>query len=108
MNKYILGRNVYRARKDRKFTGEQLSDLCNINPSYLRAIEAGTKTPSLALFTELCSKLNVSADFLLAGVVEYENPTEADRINELCRRATPSQLRMAAAVLETMLGSEEK
>ena len=47
MDKKELGRRVNIARKDRGLTSEKLSELCHINATYLRQIEAGKKSPSL-------------------------------------------------------------
>ena len=41
MDKKELGRRVNIARKDRGLTSEKLSELCHINATYLRQIEAG-------------------------------------------------------------------
>lgn len=103
MDKFILGRNIYRARKERGFTGERLSELCNINPSYLRAIESGSKTPSLQLFVELCGQLRISPSYLLDGVTEATDSDGLDKLNELCKCASPSQLRLITAMIEAAL-----
>ena len=45
MDKKLLGRRINAARKDRGWTSEHLSEICNINATYLRQIESGAKTP---------------------------------------------------------------
>ncbi len=37
-----LGKRINMVRKDRGFTADRLSELCNINATYLRQIEGGT------------------------------------------------------------------
>lgn len=66
MDKKLLGRKINAARKDRGITGEQLAELCSINATYLRQIEAGTKIPSLPLFVTICKELKASPSYLLA------------------------------------------
>ena len=56
MNKKAFGSRLRQARKDRGLTSEKLSELCNINATYLRQIEGGTKIPSLPVFVSLCEE----------------------------------------------------
>ena len=100
MDNVILGRNIYRARRDRGLSSDKLSELCNITPSYLRQVEAGSKTPSLPLFVELCNQLNVSPAYLMNGVVNDSVDQSIEEIAELYREATPSQLKLVAAMLK--------
>lgn len=50
MDKKLLGKRINTARKERGWASERLSEACNINATYLRQIEAGTKVPSLQVF----------------------------------------------------------
>ena len=54
MDKKELGRRVNIARKDRGLTSEKLSELCHINATYLRQIEAGKKSPSFLFQMHAC------------------------------------------------------
>lgn len=45
MGDKLLGRRINAARKDRGITSERLSELCNINDTYMRQIESGAKIP---------------------------------------------------------------
>ena len=47
MERKGLGKRINEVRKDRGFTADKLSELCNINATYLRQIEGGVKMPSL-------------------------------------------------------------
>lgn len=69
MDKKALGRRIHIARKDRGLTGEALSELCHINATYLRQIEAGRKSPSMEVLLTLCRALRVSPNFLLADAL---------------------------------------
>ena len=48
-----LGKRINMVRKDRGFTADRLSELCNINATYLWQIECGTKVPSLPVFINI-------------------------------------------------------
>lgn len=43
MERKGLGKRINEVRKDRGFTADKLSELCNINATYLRQIEGGVK-----------------------------------------------------------------
>lgn len=100
MDNVILGRNIYRARRDRGLSSDKLSELCDVTPSYLRQVEAGSKTPSLPLFVELCNQLRVSPAYLMNGVVDDAVEQSIEEITTLFRKATPSQLKLVAAILK--------
>ena len=57
MGDKLLGRRINAARKDRGITSERLSELCNINDTYMRQIESGAKIPSLPVFVTICKEL---------------------------------------------------
>lgn len=100
MDNIILGRNIYKTRRDRGLSSDKLSELCSVTPSYLRQVEAGSKTPSLPLFVELCNQLNVSPTYLMNGVVNDSVDHSIEEIDALYRKATPSQLKLIAAILK--------
>lgn len=60
MERKGLGKRINEVRKDRGFTADKLSELCNINATYLRQIEGGVKMPSLPVFIDICNALRIS------------------------------------------------
>ena len=97
-----MGRNIHKARRDRGLSSDKLSEMCDVTPSYLRQVEAGNKTPSMPLFVTLCDKLQVSPSLLLAGVIEVEDDSW-EELKELCLSATPSQIKLIKALIQTAL-----
>lgn len=107
MNKKLLGRKINTARKDRGLTSEKLSELCSINATYLRQIEAGIKTPSLPLFVQLCETLSVSPSYLLSD--NLSNRLDGgDELIKLCQNASPGQLRLITALVTASLQNLEQ
>ena len=105
MDTVILGRNIYKARRDKGLSGDKLSELCEVTPSYLRQVEAGSKTPSLPLFVTLCNQLKVSPDYLLNGVVGSGIEYSAEEISDLVQAASPSQLSLIVAMIKAAAGA---
>ena len=103
MDRKLLGRRINQARKESGMTSEKLSELCSINATYLRQIEAGVKLPSLPLFVILCDKLNVAPSWLLADQVDTgsQDGQAIDALLRFCRSLTPRQVRMIAAFLQS-------
>ena len=108
MDKKAFGKNVNKARKDRGITSEKLSELCNLNATYIRQIEAGAKIPSLPVFVLLCKNLKVSPSYLLSETLADCDIQEMDALIELWQNATPSQIKMVSAMVRSALDSFEK
>lgn len=108
MDKKAFGKNVNKARKDQGITSEKLSELCNLNATYIRQIEAGTKIPSLPVFVLLCRNLKVSPSYLLSETLEECEIQEMDTLIELWQNATPSQIKLISAMVKSALESFEK
>lgn len=107
MEKKLIGRRINTARKDRGLTGEKLAEACNINATYLRQIESGTKIPSLPVFVTLCTELKVSPSYLLVDVLSEGVDQGEDVLYELLSKATPNQTRMIAAMVRASLDAME-
>ena len=105
MDRKEFGRRLRAARKGCGLTGEQLAELCSINPTYLRQLEAGTKLPSLPMFVLLCQKLQISPDYLLGADC---SPSELAPLRNLCQKATPIQLRMITAMVQGALSAMDE
>ena len=102
MDKKLFGARINKARKDRGLTAEKLAEMCNINATYLRQIEGGTKVPSLPEFVTLCQALKVSPNYILPDLVEG---TEAEKIQKIFLEGdpTPSQIEMLEEMVQVIL-----
>ena len=103
MEKKAFGRRLRQARKDRGLTSEKLSEFCNINATYLRQIEGGAKIPSLPVFVSLCDTLCVSPNSLLIDSLSGIGLETIDELVMLWRVATPSQMKVITAMLDSAL-----
>lgn len=102
MDKKTFGKRLNLARKDKGITSERLSELCNLNATYVRQIEAGIKMPSLPVFVTMCKALKVSPSYLLVSEFD-DSSNEIDDLWELCANASPSQVRMITAMIKSAL-----
>ncbi len=73
--KKFIGKRIRESREQLKLTREQLSELCDIEPSFLSAVENGQKSMTLYYFKKICVALHISADYILGIETENNNDT---------------------------------
>jgi transcriptional regulator with XRE-family HTH domain len=64
--KGIVGRQVWRLRKQTGMTQELLANRCGMFRTYLSRIEGGTANPSITVLADLATALGVSITELFA------------------------------------------
>lgn len=108
MDKKLLGKRINEARKRNGMTGEQLAEKCNINVTYLRQIEGGSKTPSLPMFVSLCNQLKTSASYLLRDSLDEAEAGGIAELSELWNSASPEQLAIVSSMVKNVLETIKK
>lgn len=79
-----IGARIQEHRKEQHMTVEQLAELANISPEFLRAIESGQKGMSLTTLTNLSVALQISTDSLLFGSSSEEKYTVIIQVLQSC------------------------
>lgn len=102
-----LGKRINIVRKNRGFTADKLSELCNINATYLRQIEGGTKAPSLPVFINICNALKISPDYLLRDSLSNNEICNIHELVELWENTSPNQQEIAIAMIRAVLERKE-
>lgn len=108
MEKNGLGKRLNAVRKDKGLTSDKLSEMCNINATYLRQIEGGTKMPSLPVFISICNALKVSPDYLLRDELEENEVTAIREIEELWEEVPPSRQTLVLEMIKAALTHNEQ
>lgn len=103
MYRKSIGKRINIARRDKGLTGEVLAELCDINPTYLRQIESGTKLPSLPVFISICQNLTVSPSYLLMDILGPQEAQGIDALAKLWQEATPKQTKLVTTMLQSAL-----
>ena len=65
-----IGKNIRKFRLMKKLRQEDLAEKANLSINYVGAIECGEKTPSLESLISIINSLGVSADMILADVLD--------------------------------------
>lgn len=98
-----MGQRIKAARKAKGLTGEQLSELCHINATYFRQIEAGRKVPSLPVFVSLCRALAVSPTYLLEDCLNDNGLSGFNILSDLWKTASPDQIELVTTMIRSAL-----
>ena len=73
----IIGSNISKYRKLKKYTQKQLGDLIDVNPKTVSKWENGTVGPDITILKSLADALDVGVEELLTGIKnknkKYEN-----------------------------------
>lgn len=71
-----IGKRIASCRNDMELSQKEFADMINISHNHLSNIENGKSAPSFLLFLDICSKLNVSLDYIVLGRIYAELNTE--------------------------------
>ncbi|MFZ7133988.1 MAG: helix-turn-helix domain-containing protein [Eubacteriales bacterium] len=101
MNKVMLGKRVKEIRNLRKLTSNKLAEICEIEPSFVRQIESGAKSPSITVFIRLCNALSISPDYLLKDSLdEVDEPDTLKSLYNSIKILSPNEIELATDILE--------
>ena len=60
-------------RRELKMTQEEMAEVLELSPRYVAQIESGERNMSAATLYRACSRLSISADYLLLGKSENQS-----------------------------------
>ena len=103
-----LGKRINSTRKSKSITAEKLSEMCNINSTYMRQIESDMKVPSLTVFIDICKALCISPDYLLQDELDDNEITEIREIEKMWKELPPEKLDIVLAMIKAALEHERK
>lgn len=81
MNKLLIGENIFKLRKERGLTQDELADFMKVSTAAVSKWESGNSYPDITLLPELASFFNVSVDKLLS----FKSGLSDDEIQKIYR-----------------------
>ena len=96
----ILGENIKREREKAGYTQERFSEIIDMTPNNLSAVERGVAGVSLKTLRRICEALKVSADDLLFGQREK---SDGEYLAHKLERLDARQMRIVLEVLSALL-----
>lgn len=105
-----VGKNIQTVREGARYTQEELSEILDITPNHLSAIERGASGATLEMIEKLHHLFGTSADFLLFnGDMENNFATElAAQINCIKPAYRPQIRKILLALLKVLIMQERE
>lgn len=98
-----IGRNIRKYRIMKKMRQEDLAEKAELSVNYVGAIERGEKVPSLETLLIIINALSVSADMILADVIDTGYVVKDSLLAEKLDKLSPEERAKIYDVIDTML-----
>lgn len=95
MERVEVGIKIREARRQKEFTQQMLAEAVGVSEMYISQIERGTKMPSLNMFIDIITALDISADYVLRDALPTGKDFVYQEVAELCRLRQNSSPRAA-------------
>lgn len=98
-----IGKNIRKFRLAKKLRQEDLAEKAGLSANYIGMVERGEKTPSLETFINIINALDVSADMVLADVVDTGYTVKNSMLNEKLSKLTAEDRAKIYEVIDTLV-----
>ena len=98
-----IGKNIRKYRKMKKLRQEDLAEKSGLSTNYLGAIERGEKIPALETLIGIINALGVSADMILADVIDTGYTVKDSLLAEKLDKISAEDRAKIYDVIDTML-----
>ena len=104
----IIGKRIQELRKKKGITQEQLSEVIDISPHYLSALERGVYNIKLETLVKILNSLDISADEVFCDVVDRSCAVTPNRLTEKLETLPIEEQAKILAVVDTMIANATK
>ena len=104
----IIGKRIQEFRKKKSITQEELSEMIDISPHYLSALERGIYNIKLETLVKILNCLDVSADEVFCDVVNRSCAITPNRLTERLEALPLEEQEKILAVVDTMIANATK
>ena len=98
-----IGKNIRKYRLMKKLRQEDLAEKAELSINYVGAIERGEKIPSLETFLVIINALGVSADMILADVIDNGYLVKDSLLAEKLEKFSAEDRAKIYDVIDTMI-----
>ena len=98
-----IGKNIRKYRLVKKLRQEDLAEKAGLSANYIGMVERGEKIPSLETFITILNALDVSADMVLADVVNTGYTVKNSMLNEKLSKLSAEDREKIYEVIETLI-----
>ncbi|WP_409969858.1 helix-turn-helix transcriptional regulator [Bengtsoniella intestinalis] len=98
-----IGKNIRHYRLAKSMRQEDLAEKTGLSPNYIGVVERGDKVPALATFIKLANALDVSADMLLADVLNTGYIVKESLLSEKLAQLSPDDRSKIYEIVDTLI-----
>ena len=98
-----IGMNIRKFRLERKMRQEDLAEKTGLSVNYIGMIERGEKVPALDTFIGILNALGVSADMVLADIVDTGYEIKSSMLSERLNSLSLDDRQKIYDVIDTMI-----
>ena len=106
MDLKAIGKRIKEKRLEHSWSQENLSEKVGLSPVYIGMIERGEKQPKLDTFIRIANALNVSADEILADVLNQGYKIKASKYAEQIASLSEIEQRRLFNVIEAFINTK--
>ena len=103
----IIGKRIQEFRKRKGMTQEELSEIIDVSPHYLSALERGVYNIKLQTLVKILNALEIAADEVFCDVVKKSCAVSANRLSDKLASLPTKEQEKIFAVVDTMINSTE-
>lgn len=98
-----IGKNIKKYRLAKKLRQEDLAEKAGLSANYIGMVERGEKIPALETFITILNVLEVSADMVLADVLNTGYTVKNSMLNEKLSKLSSSDREKIYEVIDTLI-----
>lgn len=98
-----IGKNIRKYRLEKRLRQEDLAERAGLSTNYIGMVERGEKIPSLETFVVILNVLGVSADMVLADVLDVGYTVKNSLLNEKLSKLDKAERDRVYNVIDAML-----
>ena len=98
-----IGANMRMFRIEKSLRQEDIAERAGLSANYIGMIERGEKIPSLEKFIDICNALHVSADQILADVLDTGYNVKSSMLTEKISKLSKQDRERLYAVIDAMI-----
>lgn len=98
-----IGKNIRKFRLVKKLRQEDLAEKAELSTNYIGMVERGEKIPSLETFIGIVNALGVSADMILADVIDVGYTVKNSLLTEKMEKLSAEDRAQIYDVIDTLM-----
>lgn len=98
-----IGKNIRKYRLIKKLRQEDLAEKAELSTNYIGMVERGEKIPSLETFIGIVNALGVSADMILADVIDVGYTVKNSLLAEKMEKLSAEDREQIYDVIDTLM-----